>query len=74
MVGEPSAFTGRAVSDNVGNSKASRESTPRAQSLSEGALSGNTDERIGMITSDCRFPERPANRDESRVSPAPLLP
>ena len=36
---------------NVGNSNASCEPTPRAQSLSEGALTGNIDQRIGIITS-----------------------
>ena len=33
---------------NVGNSKASCEPAPRAQSLSEGALTGNIDQRIGV--------------------------
>ncbi len=54
----PAAFTGRAVSDNVGISKGHCESTPRAQSLSKGALTGNIDQRIGMITSGQRLPER----------------
>ena len=51
------AFTGRAVSDNVGNTTADSESTPRAQSLSEGALSGNDSVNIGMITRAYRLSE-----------------
>ena len=35
---------------NVGYSNAGCEPTPRAQSLSEGALTGNIDQRIGVIT------------------------
>jgi len=42
------AFTGRAVSNNIGNSEACCEPTPRAQSLLEGALTGNNAVNIGM--------------------------
>ena len=50
-------LTGRAVSNNVGISRARYESTPRAQSLLEGALTGKNDLSIGMIISPYRFPE-----------------
>jgi hypothetical protein len=45
---ELAAFTGRAVSNNIGNSEACCEPTPRAQSLLEGALTGNNAVNIGM--------------------------
>ena len=46
------AFTGRAVSDNVGHSYAGCDFTSRAQPLSDGALTGsvfseNRDDRVG---------------------------
>jgi hypothetical protein len=44
-------FTGRAVSNNVGISTAGGGTTLRAQSLLEGALTGNNAVSIGMFTS-----------------------
>jgi hypothetical protein len=54
---KPIALTGRAVSDNVGHPNARCESVTRAQSLSEGALTGKRARNIRMISPvDC-FPK-----------------
>jgi hypothetical protein len=45
-----SALTGRAISDNFGNSKAGCQCIPWAQSLSEEALTGDNAVSLGMIT------------------------
>ena len=46
-----SALIGRAVSDQCWEPQTRCEPTPRAQSLSEGALTGNFDQRIGIFPS-----------------------
>jgi len=48
-------LTGRAVSDDVGNSDAHCELICRAQSSSEGALTASTAQKIGMSTSEKRI-------------------
>ena len=57
--GAPSALTGRAVSDDVGNSGAHCELIFRAQSSSEGALTGITAQKVGMSTSGRTFGNEP---------------
>jgi len=56
--GMPAAFTGRAVSNDVGISGCRREGLFRAQSSFEGALTGNNAVSIGMTVSGRRLSER----------------
>ena len=53
--GAPSALTGRAVSDDVGNPDARCELMCRAQPSSEGALTGAKDILKGLVRRSCHF-------------------